>query len=145
MLVDVVSMGIILSYTFQNVTENHEITASFDLVSAVVHDKKNNRGAQRFFARGNTLGNQINFFFSVKREGNGSITICDLLGKRVHEICFTLLGVIDNQNSSLVAQWDLKNKNGRRVASGVYLAVLTVTGDNGRKERYIAKIGVKEY
>ena len=52
---------------------------------------------------------------------------------------------MDNQNPSLVAQWDLKNKNGRRIACGTYLAVLTVTGDNGRKERYIAKIGVKEY
>ena len=58
---------------------------------------------------------------------------------------FTLLEVADNQSPSLVAQWDLKNKNGRRVASGTYLAVLTVTGDNGRKERYITKIGVKEY
>ena len=144
-LIDGVSAGILSSYTFQNVTENHEITAIYDLVSSVVHDKKINWGAQRFFTRGNTLGNRINFFYSGTPGGNGSITIGDLLGKRVHEICFTLPGVIDNQNPSLVVQWDLKNKNGRRVASGTYLAVLTVTGKNGQKERYITKIGVKEY
>ena len=58
---------------------------------------------------------------------------------------FTLPKVIDNQNPSLVGQWDLKNENGRRVAPGTYLAVLTVAGDNGRKERCVIKIGVKEY
>lgn len=144
-LIDAVSAGILSSYIFQNVTENHEITASFDLVSAVVHDKKINWDAQRFFTRGNTLGNQINFFYSGKKEDIGSITICDLLGKRVHEICFTLPEAIDNQSPSLVAQWDLKNKNGRRVATGTYLAALIVIGDNGRKERYNTKIDVKVY
>ena len=144
-LIDGISAGIISSYTFQNVTENHEITASFSLITAVVQDKKVDLSAQKFFTRGDILGGQIGFFYSGKRDGNGSIAICDLLGKRVHEICFTLPKVMDNQNPSLVAQWDLQNRNGRRVAGGTYLAVLIVTDDNGKRERYITKIGVKEY
>jgi hypothetical protein len=39
--------------------------------------------------------------------------------------------------------WDLKNKNGRKVASGSYLIVVEATGASGKIYKYSAKLGVK--
>jgi flagellar hook assembly protein FlgD len=39
--------------------------------------------------------------------------------------------------------WDLRNKNGRKVANGSYLVIAEATGASGKIYQYSAKIGIK--
>lgn len=144
-LVDAVSAGIISSYTFQNVTENHTITASFDLVTAVVPGNSINSCVRRFFARSNMSlrGSQVHFFFTGNKACNGTISIYDLFGKKINEIVFALHEIINGNNPSLIAQWDLKDKTGGMVAGGTYLAVLQPEYNSQKSERYLTKIKIK--
>ena len=144
-LIDGVSAGILSSYTFQNVTENHTITASFDLVSEVVSDNSFNSGARRFFARSNesVKGSYVHFYYTGNGAGIGAISIYDLCGKEINEMSFVLPELTNESNPSLIAQWDLKDKTGGIVAGGVYLAVLQVENNSQNRERYLTKIRIR--
>jgi flagellar hook assembly protein FlgD len=42
-------------------------------------------------------------------------------------------------------KWDLKNKNGTRVASGSYIVILESVNSNGKHIRKKIQVGVKSY
>ncbi len=50
----------------------------------------------------------------------------------------------DSRGNMQLGKWDGISGNGRKVATGTYLLVVTVTGDQGIRKRFKSFIGVKE-
>ncbi len=87
---------------------------------------------------------KLDLFLKGKLKLEPELVIYDQIGNVVYHESYPHIGGDVNKVKKF-GDWNLMNKNGRRVATGTYHAVLIVTGDNERKERYITKIGVKEY
>ncbi len=79
---------------------------------------------------------KAHFIISNSICGEGTIVVYDVLGQ-----------VIDEQdvaiNNGGHFSWNLKNKNGRDVASGSYFVMLKVTDESGNSTVYKTKMGVK--
>jgi hypothetical protein len=64
------------------------------------------------------------------------VVIVDALGNSVADIYSSF------RDEALI-DWDLTNRNGRKVASGTYLAFARVTGESGKKYDLRTLIAVK--
>ena len=74
---------------------------------------------------------------------NAKLTIYDQVGNVVYHATYDRVGGNDTRAAEF-ARWDLNNRNGRKVASGIYLAVLLAREKDGSVKKYITKIGIKE-
>ena len=129
------------------ITGEGTITAVFSLATSVINDSNKPKvTSESFSASPNPVLSieRINFFFQGKFKSNAVLVIYDQIGNLVFKESYPQIGG-DLNKPKKFGQWNLRNRNGRVISSGTYLAVLTVSGDYGKKERFIAKVGVKEY
>jgi hypothetical protein len=85
------------------------------------------------------------FAVSVGGRSELELTICDGLANIVHRSSHTVAAPAPGSGApAVIGPWDLCNRDGRRVASGTYLAVARVKGPTGALAVYRTKIGVKD-
>lgn len=70
----------------------------------------------------------------------GSVSIYDIVN---NPVATDLPMVLDSETNRLFLVWDGRNSRNRKVATGTYLAVVTITQDGKPKEESIVRIGVK--
>jgi len=89
-------------------------------------------------------GGEINFYRSGKQISSGALTVHDAMGNVVRKINIadkTITGGASGRR--IVAQWDLRDANGRTVPEGAYLARGVVRTIDGKREKISLMIGVR--
>ncbi len=141
-LVDGVSQGAISTYTFVSVTDNHTLSAQFDLATNISH---HNTAKPKIsvMAHPNPAmpdDQRINFYISATAKTTIDLTIFDAVGNTIFS-----QREIFVQNSSKAskqfASWNIRNRNGRKV-SGHFMAIIFCR-DNRGLTRYRLPLGVK--
>jgi hypothetical protein len=82
----------------------------------------------------------VTFYWSGAAIKGASLYVCDASGSLVRRV-----GISDKPGAGKrsVGSWDLRDASGRTVPAGSYLARVTVTKKDGKKERVSAIVGVR--
>ncbi len=82
--------------------------------------------------------NEVSLFVPASFKGTGTITILDALGNKIDK------QAINVSSSASIFSWDLRNKAGKKVSSGSYVAKITVKDHNGTIRSAKALIGIRQ-
>ncbi len=143
---DVGDHMVVLTATDGIITQpvEHSFTIKVDFETAVAQgeNKNNNKpAAATFNAAPNPVDKNselITFSFNGSNINEAQLTVYDAVGNVVYETEFSL------ENNGM-AQWDLRNRSGNKVANGTYLAMLWLIYNDGTIENLKTSIGVKGY
>ncbi len=122
----------------------HSFTIKVDFETAVAQgDNTNNNkpAAATFNAAPNPVDKNseiITFSFNGSHINEAQLTVYDAVGNVIYDTEFSL------ENNGM-AQWDLRNRSGNKVANGTYLAMLWLIYEDGTIENLKTSIGVKGY
>jgi len=128
------------------ITANGTITALFDVASNIINNSNTTASLYgKFIACPNpvTGGQKVVLYYQGRAAYNIKLTIFDQVGNVVYHNTYEKVGG-DDKRAMEFACWDQNNRNGRKAASGTYLAVLVFKDRNGNSNRLITKIGLKE-
>lgn len=124
---------------------------TIDKATPVVNGNSVSAAPERFAVVPNPVDlaeneNTVSFFlFTERTVVEATVSIFDAVGNVVATIEPYSMQTGKQGKRYDLGTWNLYNKYGRKVAGGTYLVLLAVTGDSGKKERYTAYLGVKEY
>ena len=99
------------------------------------------KGGQKFgiaFAK-NPTEEIAEMIVSIPENSQVSLVIYDKTGNILNMQRFRT-----DRDGNAKAEWDLTNRNGRKVASGIYVVLIEAEGVSGRYYRYSAKLGVRK-
>jgi len=137
---------------------NPDAVASHDREIPTVDPKKEeavvviaplNKSAAEFIAGPNPVGKQaraVNFYFQGNRIKSGELTVYDASGNVVGTVKAEdrkSAASVSAQGYRRIGSWDLKDKKGRPVPEGTYLAKGAVTVSSGKSVKVSATVAVR--
>jgi hypothetical protein len=86
---------------------------------------------------------KCNIYLNPLNEGTAELRIFDPIGNEILFYNNSVNKYGQNQDMPFFS-WNMKNRNGRTVGTGTYLAIVTLRSDDGKLQTYKSKIGYKE-
>ncbi len=125
--------------------DSENIVITVDAATSITFHTTKIKKPIRFLAAPNpTLQTspRISFYMIGDIQGDARLAIYDQIGNEVHrQNCYIRKNTTSKGQS--FTQWNLRNRSGRKVSSGIYLAVLIVN-DRGTVKKFRTKIGIKK-
>ncbi len=130
--------------TVSNVTANMTINAEFDLITPINNGNQKPLSTISFKVSPAVVTDEstVDFFFSGNGIAKAKLVVFDGVGNTLYRNSFRT--EINCLNLKKFDSWDLRNRNGRKVCGGTFLAVLYITNDQGAQKVLKLRIGVKQ-
>jgi hypothetical protein len=84
-----------------------------------------------------------NFFLNPTQKGDAELRIFDLAGNEIFKYRSKVKRYGCDHGKPFFT-WNMKNRFGRTIGTGTYLAIITLKSDNGTIKTFKSKIGFKE-